>query len=266
MSTRREGSERSLVSAHGVGVTGRRRLLAVCFGIVCHVCFLVGVLTMMLAMFFGMSRSLGAVPAPWNWLANIALLAQFPIVHSLLLTGRGRAVLARFAPAGAGVTLSATTYATIAALQVFLLFALWTPTGTIWWQASGTALNVMVALYAVSWVLLGKSMADAGLSLQTGSLGWVALFRGRKPVYPPMPVNGLFRLTRQPIYVAFTLTLWTVPTWTPDQLVVALTLTAYCLFAPRFKESRYRRIYGAAFDDYARTVPYWLPWPRPRSR
>lgn len=49
-----------------------------------------------------------------------------------------------------------------------------------------------------------------GLALQTGSLGWVALFRGVKPVYPPMPVTGLFRLTRQPIYVSFTLTLWTV--------------------------------------------------------
>ena len=256
----------SLVSAQGIGVSGRRRLLAVCFGVVCHVSFLLGVLTMMLAMFFGMSRSLGAVPAPWTWVANIALLLQFPVVHSLLLTSRGRALLGRLAPSGTGVTLSATTYATIAALQVFALFAFWTPTGTIWWQASGTALAPMVALYSVAWVLLGKSMADAGLSLQTGSLGWVALFRGRKPVYPPMPVTGLFRLTRQPIYVAFTLTLWTVPTWTPDQLVIALTFTAYCLFAPRFKEARYRRIYGPAFDDYARRVPYWLPWPRPRSR
>jgi hypothetical protein len=121
----------------------------------------------------------------------------------------------------------------------------------------------MIVLYAASWALLGKSMFDAGLSLQTGSLGWSALFRGRKPVYPPMPVTGLFRLTRQPIYVSFALTLWTVPTWTPDQLVVAITFTAYCLIAPQFKEARYRRIYGRAFDDYAQSVPYWSPWPRP---
>jgi methanethiol S-methyltransferase len=45
-------------------------------------------------------------------------------------------------------------------------------------------------------------------------------------------------------------------------LAVALTLTAYCLLAPRFKEARFRRVYGAAFDAYAATVPYWLPWPR----
>jgi hypothetical protein len=65
--------------------------------VVCHVSFLLGVLTMMAAMFFGMSRSLGTVPTPWNWIANAALLIQFPLVHSLLLTTRGRAVLAALA-------------------------------------------------------------------------------------------------------------------------------------------------------------------------
>jgi protein-S-isoprenylcysteine O-methyltransferase Ste14 len=77
-----------------------------------------------------------------------------------------------------------------------------------------------------------------------------------------MPQTGLFRLVRQPIYVSFALTLWTVPTWTPDQLVVAVALTAYCIVAPRFKERRYRRIYGPQFDDYARKVPYWIPFTR----
>jgi len=233
--------------------------VALFFGVVCHLCFLLGVLTMLLAMLFGMSRSLGTLAAPWSWIANASLLVQFPVVHSLLLTARGRSWMARMAPLGTGATLSTTTYVTIAALQVFALFAFWSPSGTIWWQASGLVLVVVLVLYGVSWLLLGVSMVNAGLAVQTGSLGWIALLRGRKPVYPPMPVTGLFRFTRQPIYVAFTLTLWTVPIWSPDQLVVALTLTAYCLVAPRFKEARFRRIYGSAFDDYARTVRYWLP-------
>lgn len=241
---------------------GETTFIALCYGLVCHVAFAAGVLTMMLAMFFGMSRSLGSAPEPWSWIINGALLMSFMAVHSLLLTRRGRALMARMAPRGTGVTLSTTTYAAIAALQVFALFALWTPTGVIWWQAGGMTSVLMTGLYGLSWLLLGKSMADAGLALQTGSLGWVALLRGRKAVYPPMPVTGLFRLTRQPIYVSFTLTLWTVPTWTPDQLVVALTLTGYCLVAPRFKEARFRRSYGSAFECYARHVPYWLPWPK----
>lgn len=244
--------------------SSRRTALALGYGIVCHICFVAGVATMMVAMFFGMSRSLGSLPAPWSWVANAALLLQFPLGHSLLLTSRGRAVLSRLAPAGTGSTLSTTTYATLAACQVFALFAFWSPTHTIWWQAGGPVLVMMSLLYGLSWLLLGKSMADAGLAVQTGSLGWVALLRGRKPVYPPMPVRGLFRLTRQPIYVSFTLTLWTVPTWTPDQLAVAVTLTLYCLLAPLLKEKRFRRIYGQAFISYVRAVPYWLPWPRKR--
>ena len=244
--------------------TSTRTFTAVCYGVVCHLCFLLGVLTMMVAMFFGMSRSFGIVPQPWTAIANLALLVQFPVAHSLLLTPRGRALLARLAPPGTGVTLSTTTYVTIAALQVFALFAFWTPTGTIWWQAGGVALVIMCLLYAGSWALLGKAMADAGLALQTGALGWTALMRGRTPVYPPMPVTGLFRYTRQPIYVAFALTVWTVPTWTPDQLIVATTLTAYCVVGPLFKEARFRRIHGSAFEAYTRRVPYWFPR-RPRG-
>ena len=217
---------------------------------------------MIAAMFFGMSRSLGTVPVPWRRAANALLLAQFPALHSYLLTKRGRVLLARLAPGGNGRALSTTTYAAVASVQIFALFALWSPTGAIWWQAHGTALVAMTVLYAAAWLLLLKAMADAGLGLQTGSLGWIALLRNRDPIYPKLPVTGLFRLTRQPIYVAFALTLWTVATWTPDQLAVAVALTAYCLFAPRFKEARYRRMYGSDIDSYARRVPYWLPWPR----
>jgi methanethiol S-methyltransferase len=50
-----------------------------------------------------------------------------------------------------------------------------------------------------------------------------------KPIFRDMPTRGLFRLIRQPIYAAFALTLWTVPVWTPDQLVLhsALPLIAW---------------------------------------
>ena len=240
-----------------------RKTIAIAYGALCHACFVVGVGTMVVMMYFGMSRSLGTLEPPSSWLANAALLAQFPIMHSFLLTEKGRAVLGRLAPMGAGAILSTTSYVTIAALQVFALFAFWSPSETIWWQAEGSSLAVMSGLYALAWLLLGKAMADAGLTLQSGLLGWWALLRNKNPAYPKMPESGLFRLSRQPIYVTFTLTLWTVPTWTPDQLIVAVTLTLYCLIGPLFKEARFRRIYGPAFEAYCQRVPYWLPWPRP---
>lgn len=70
---------------------------------------------------------------------------------------------------------------------------------------------------------------------------------------------GLFRVIRQPIYIAFALTLWTVPVWTPDQLFLALVLTAYCLLAPIFKERRLAARYGERFAEYQKKVPYAVP-------
>lgn len=95
--------------------------------------------------------------------------------------------------------------------------------------------------------------------MQSGALGWMSLLARIRPVFPDMPTAGLFRLIRQPIYVAFALTLWTPPVWTPDQLALALALTAYCLLAPRLKERRFAVRYGARFDGYRARVPYILP-------
>jgi cellulose synthase/poly-beta-1,6-N-acetylglucosamine synthase-like glycosyltransferase/protein-S-isoprenylcysteine O-methyltransferase Ste14 len=253
--------------------TGSRRgvsrqqesLVAVFYGACCHGCFVAGVGTMMIMMFFGMSRSFGVLHAPWSYLANALLLAQFPLLHSMLLSRRGRAVLGRLAPHGLGGRLATTTYALIASVQVWLLFALWSPSGTVWWRASGSLFVVLCCLYTVAWLLLLKSIIDAGFALQTGLLGWRAVARHRAPIYPPMPSTGLFRLCRQPIYVAFALTLWTVPTITPDQIVVSLVLTAYCLVGPLFKEARFARQFGEPFARYQQNVPYWLPWPPRRA-
>ncbi len=243
----------------------RERIVAVTYGACCHLLFVLGVGTMMIAMAFGMSRSLGTLATPWREIADGLLLAQFPLAHSFLLSRRGRKLLGRMAPLGLGGKLSTTTYAAVASVQVGLLFLLWSPSGIVWWRAAGPALLVTGVLYASAWLLLLKSIIDAGFPLQVGLLGWWAVFRARKPVYPPMPRRGLFRLCRQPIYVAFALTLWTVPTWTPDQLVVALVLTSYCVLGPLLKEARFRRVFGDEFALYRSRVPYWLPWPRPAA-
>ncbi len=236
-----------------------RIALALTFGALCHALFAAGVLAMVLAMFFGLSKSLGTVPWPWAMLANAGLIIQFPLAHSLFLTARGERILARLVPGPHGQTLATTTYAIIASAQLLALFALWTPSGMIWWQAEGAAFWAMTTAYAISWLILMKASFDAGAEVQSGALGWMSLLARMRPVFPDMPTAGLFRLIRQPIYVAFALTLWTPPVWTPDQLVLATAFTAYCLLAPRLKERRFAARYGKRFDQYRATVPYALP-------
>lgn len=236
-----------------------RIALALGMGLLCHLIFALAVLSMITAMFFGMSESLGNIPWPWAALANTALILQFPLVHSLLLTRRGGQLLARLIPGPHGQTLATTTYAIIASVQLLALFTLWTPSGIVWWQAEGAFLWVICTAYAAAWLLLAKASFDAGAEVQSGALGWMSLMARIRPVFPDMPETGLFRIIRQPIYVAFALTLWTVPVWTPDQLALAISYTAYCLLAPRLKERRFAARYGARFNRYRRRVPYVIP-------
>jgi len=206
---------------------------------------------------FGMSESLGRVPWPWAALANAALIVQFPLVHSLLLTRWGGRLLSSLGRHGA--TLSTTTYATVASAQLLALFALWTPSGIVWWRAEGAMLWAVLTAYTASWLFLVKASWDAGAEVQSGALGWMSLMAARKPRFPDMPDAGTFRVIRQPIYLAFALTTWLVPVWTPDQLVLATLLTAYCLLAPRLKERRFRARYGARFEAYVARTPYMIP-------
>jgi hypothetical protein len=112
--------------------------------------FAMAVLAMMLAMAFGMSESLGPVPWPWAALANAALILQFPLVHSLLLTRRGGRGCRAWPPWRDAVD---DQLRHIASLQLLALFAFWTPSGIVWWRAEG----------AVLWLTL-TPMPQAGFS------------------------------------------------------------------------------------------------------
>ncbi|MCC1481591.1 isoprenylcysteine carboxylmethyltransferase family protein [Roseibaca sp. Y0-43] len=236
-----------------------RIALALAMGALTHLAFAAGVLAMITAMFFGMSESWGRVPQPWAWGVNALLIVQFPLAHSLFLTRPGGRLLARLVPGPHGATLATTTYALIASLQLLALFALWTPSGIIWWRAEGLAFWGICAAYAAAWLLLLKASFDAGAEVQSGALGWMSLMARKAPRFPDMPTLGLFRVIRQPIYVAFALTLWAVPVWTPDQLLLATSYTAYCLLAPRLKERRFAARYGPRFARYRAQVPYAFP-------
>lgn len=240
--------------------SGRARIaVALGMGILCHLLFAAAVISMMTAMFFGLSESLGTVPWPWAALANAALVLQFPLLHSFLLTPRGNKVLERLLPDRYGKTLATTTYAIVASAQLLALFTLWTPSEIVWFRAEGSPFWVICVAYAASWLLLIKASFDAGAEVQSGALGWMSLLANIRPVFPDMPTAGLFRIVRQPIYVAFALTLWTVPVWTPDQLALAVSYTAYCLLAPRLKERRFTARYGDRFHGYRAQVPYVVP-------
>ncbi len=236
-----------------------QRLAALVFGMICHVSFGAAVIAMAISLFTGLRFGIGPFHG-WNsMLANALLLATFPISHSWLLSPKGRRFMAKLVPFGIGNKISTTVFVIISSLQLLTAFVCWSPSGIVWWQA-GPGMSIFIGIVAAfGWLLLGKSMSDAQLDLQLGLVGWWAVFRNRKAVYKPFATRGLYRFVRQPIYISFALLLWLTTAWTPDQLVLALAWTGYCVVGAALKERRFIRYFGDAFRAYQQCVPFWFP-------
>ena len=237
----------------------RRRAWALAYGIACHGTFALAVSILARQLFVGMEGGMGRLDGALAFAANALLVAQFPLLHSLLLSTRGRPWLSRMAPPGLGRRLGTTTFALISALQIFLTCALWSPMHVVVWSPGETGRVLLVLACAGAWMFLGKALWDAGLGLQTGFIGWSAVWRDREPQYPGLRTHGLFAGCRQPVYLGFALVLWTGPTWTIDHLMIAVGWGAYCFIGPYFKERRCLSFYGSEFETYRRRVPYFVP-------
>lgn len=245
--------------------TFKQRAAAAGLGAICHGAFLLAIVAMIVSLHEGLRFGAGRLTGGAAWLANGALALFFPTVHSWLLTRRGGSWLDRVVPGSLGRDLRTTSYALIASLQLLAVFALWSPIGHVISRAEGVLRPASELAFAASWLLLGKGMLDAGLDLQTGFLGWGSVARGQRPRFRSFPTRGLFRFTRQPVYVAFTLTLWTAPTLTADRLLLAGVWTLYCLLGPLLKERRILAREPDGYGRYQQRVPYWLPRPFARS-
>jgi protein-S-isoprenylcysteine O-methyltransferase Ste14 len=191
----------------------------------------------------GLASGMRIGRGPWTggaaWLADCALLGLFPGMHSLLLTPKGRRALRR--TMGTPPELDTTLFAAASSALLALVFLLWSPLPGPVLILQGATGELTWAAFGAGWVLLGISMTEAGLSVQTGALGWLSRLRGAPPRYPPSPTRGLHRLVRHPIYLSFTLILWSGAHWTLDKLVLALLWTAYCVVGSRWKERRHAR-------------------------
>jgi methanethiol S-methyltransferase len=107
-----------------------------------------------------------------------------------------------------------------------------------------------------------KASSDAGPEVQSGARDWLLVLQAKKPIYADMPVTGLFRVIRRPIYLAFAITLWTVPVWTPKQHALAAVFMAFCVLAPVLKEKKLKRLYCSCFEFYFTQAHYFVPrWP-----
>lgn len=236
---------------------------AIAMAFLCHGLFTIAVASMAFALATGFQQGIGRLPTDFAPAANLLLAAQFPLLHSWLLTRRGHRVLRVLSPVGDGRRLAPTTYVVVGSLQLLATFWLWTPSGVVWHTPTGGGAIAAFALFASAWAFLIKALFDAGIMLQSGAAGWWALLKNRSVDYGAMPVHGLFARCRQPIYLGFALVLWTAPIHSLDWLLLTVPWSVYCIAGPRLKEARWETLYGQNFRNYRNTVPYFIPRVRP---
>ena len=237
----------------------QEKVIAIIYALFCHGIFAVAGLLMFFTLFFGFSSQISPSEKFSGIPFNVILLLQFPLMHSFLLSKKGKIFLRLFYSRNFAGKLDTTIYATIASAQLFLLFFFWKPSGILLWKADGVFYILLTLCYLLGWLLLTVSSFQAGLSVQTGALGWVSVFRNIDIKYPNMPNFGLFRIIRHPIYFSFSIILWLSPYFTVDKIIVAIIYTFYCVSAPLFKERRFVAIYGEKFLKYKASTPYFIP-------
>ena len=242
-----------------------KRTLVIGYGLLTHTIFGLSVSLMLVSLRGELGMGWIHLQPHRAWLLDALLLLQFPFLHSFFLGRRGGRILEALTPGKLGRSLATTNYALIASLQIGLVFALWCPTGVTLYEPGVPWSGLELGVYGAAWLLLLKAMWDAGLDLQTGSLGWTSVAAGKPVPRRGFPTSGMFRLCRQPVYFAFAMVLWTGPVWTLDHLLIALVWGGYCLLGPRLKERRYLARYGAPFNRYQRETPYFLPLRLPRG-
>lgn len=259
----RMASIRSMSSIQSVfSPSYRAKLLALISGIICQLSFF-GAVTVMAIGLHGEMRgivTLHSIGFGATW--NCIILLFFPVLHSLLLSPHGRAIVASLLPGETGRHLVTTTFVTIASLQLMALFLLWSHLGASEWRPHPTLLPLWNIFYGGAWVLLAVAMVQAGLGIQMGLLGWTSVLRGAEPRYPSFPTKGLYSICRHPVYFAMALVSCTGPVWNIDHAVIACVFTTYCVVGPILKERRLEKYFGAEFVKYRENTPFF---PTPRS-
>jgi protein-S-isoprenylcysteine O-methyltransferase Ste14 len=112
------------------------------------------------------------------------------------------------------------------------------------------------------------SAAIATVGVAVGLAGVATFRRSRTTVDPTRPdrastlvASGIYRVTRNPMYVALALALVAAAIWFSNMLAV-IVVPVFIAWITRLQiipeERALRARFGAGYDDYAARVPRWL--------
>lgn len=241
------------------------RVLALLYGAVCYVVFLV---TFLYAI--GFVAGLGVPKHIDNGTAgdfsialviDLALLGLFAVQHSVMARPAFKRWWTQFVPP----PVERSTYILFSSLALIALFWFWRPLPlTIWNVEQGAARIALYSLSMLGWllVLTGTFMINH-FDLFGLKQVWQYSRGARDHGEQPFVTRAFYRIVRHPLMLGFMVAFWATPTMSLGHLLFALMTTGYIVVAVKFLEERdLIAEHGDTYRDYQRRVPMLLPLPK----
>lgn len=236
------------------------RLLALSYGLVSYVVFLVAFLYAI--GFVGnvivpKAVDTGAeVPLQEALIVNVLLLGFFAVQHSLMARPEFKRWWTKIVPK----TIERSTFVLFASLALLLLYWQWRPIPTIVWSVDSDFGRLLLnGLYLIGWliVFLGTFMIN---HFDLFGLRQVYLsLRNRDYTDLGFRTPFFYRFLRHPIMLGFIIAFWATPVMTVGHLLFSVATTIYILIALQLEERDLVKHFGEQYREYRRKTPMLIP-------
>ena len=193
---------------------------------------------------------------------DLVLIALFGLQHSVMARHGFKRAWTRVVP----WPVERSVYVLIASLMLIILFLFWRPIEGTVWDASRSALNMLLWLgFAAGWaIILLSTFLLNHFELFGLQQAWFHV-QGRTAAKPQMRQPLFYRYVRHPLYSGFFLAFWSTPHMTYSHLLLAGGLSVYMLIAIRYEERDLVSLFGSDYDDYRQSAGMLTPRLRRRG-
>lgn len=214
---------------------------------------------------FGAPKTINGGPAadlPATLATNIAILAAFLVLHSVMARPAFKARWTRIVPP----VLERATYIFVSGITTFVMAWAWQPMPQTLWIVEQPVLKVMLyASYAFGWLMIVLATFNIDHFSFFGLRQVWDHVLGRAARSVPFTARFLYGVVRHPISLGWIILFWSTSHLTVGHLLFAGCMTLYIAIVTPIEEADLLDALGDDYRQYRTRVRGFLPWKSPKQ-